>query len=285
MEIEQTARTTDSGEGKPQAVKPGSLVRVRVLKQIKGSSHLVEFRGNTHLARLEGRIPSRLFIARVVRLDPKMVLKYIRTFETGTNTRGMMGSRTVPVPKKSFIQDLITTDNFFEKLLVPLQKSKKGIKESLHRAVRNQNIFRLLGKHGTISKEIITYYCLQNIYNLLNYDTSALWFPLMIGEKYSPCDLRVFRAEGGHENSFLLTVSLENERKIAFLVFIDYEIINCTISTNSSEIEGRVRSNIRTLIQNLKGMKLNREVKVRITRYDESDLLKLGNMKKIDIRL
>jgi hypothetical protein len=82
-----------------------------------------------------------------------------------------------------------------------------------------------------------------------------------------------------------LTVSLENERKIAFLVYIDYELINCTISSNSMEIETRMRSNVKTLLQNLRGLKFDREVKVGFVGYDEEGLSKLGNMKKIDIRL
>ena len=286
MEIEKTKQQTTAARRQGQSsIKPGSLVRVRVLKHIRGSSYLVEFRGNTHIARLEGRIPGTMFIARVMTLEPKMVLKHVSAFDLARTFRGIPGGLSLPFPKKSFIQNLITTDNSFEKLLVPLQKGKKGIKESLHKAVRNQNIFRLLGKGGISSKEIITYYCLQNIYNLLTYSTSALLFPLMIGEKYYPCDLRIFREEEGVQNSFLLTVSLENERKIAFLVFIDYELINCAISTNSREIEDRIRLSSRTLAQNLKGLKLDREVKVRITRYNEQDLMKLGSMKKIDIRL
>ena len=46
-----------------------------------------------------------------------------------------------------------------------------------------------------------------------------------------------------------------------------------------------MRSNIRTLLQNLKGIKIDREVKVRFTRYDETELSRLGSMKKIDVRL
>ena len=266
-------------------MKPGGLVRVRVLKHVRGSSYLVEIRGKTHVARLEGRFPSLMFIARVEKLDPRMVLKYVRAFDRPGTARQASVSGDLLAEKKSFIQNLIATDNSFEKLLVFLQGGKKGIKDSLRRAVRNQNIYRLLGRNEIGSKEFVTYYCLQNIHNLLHYGTSALLFPLKVGEKYHPCDMRIFRAENGLENSVLLTVSLENERKIAFLVFIDYELINCTISTNSREIEDRMRSNIRTLLQNLKGIKIDREVKVRFARYDETELSRLGSMKKIDVRL
>ena len=51
------------------------------------------------------------------------------------------------------------------------------------------------------------------------------------------------------------------------------------------EIEARMRSNVKTLLQNLRGLKFDREVKVGFVGYDEEGLSKLGNMKKIDIRL
>ena len=285
MEIEKTAQTTGAQRSESFAVKQGSLVRVRVLRHIRSSSYLVEIRGKTHVARLEGRFPKLMFIARVDRLEPKMVLKYIRSFDPAGSPRQALVNGDLLALKKSFIQNLIATDNSFEKLLVPLQVNKKEIKESLHKAVRNQNIFRLLGRNVIGSKEIITYFCLQNNYNIIHYSSSALLFPLKIGEKYYPCDLKIFRGEDGLQNSVLLTVSLENERKIAFLVFIDYELINCTISSNSREIEARMRSNVKTLLQNLKSLKFDREVNVRFVGYDEEGLSKLGNMKKIDIRL
>jgi hypothetical protein len=286
MEVKQTVRSTVIQKGEPPKIKLGTLVRVRVIRKVGSRTHLVEFKGNSHVALVNGNIQGKLFIAKVLKLSPRIILRYVRELNGNENVLTRSLDTVLESVKKSFIQKMITTDNLFENLLVPLQKNKKGIKESLQKSIRNQNIFQLLGKEGGL-KEIIRYYTLQNINNFLNYHSSSFLFPLKIREKFHPCggDLKVYTAEGGTQSSFLLTLLLENETKIVFLVFIDYELINCTISTNSSDIEKRMKSMAGELIQNLRMLKFDREIKVRFVAYEEAGFAKTSNMKKIDIKM
>jgi len=285
MEIEQTAPGTEHTGAHKTAVKPGDLVRVRVLGHVRGSSYLVEFKGETHTARLEGRIPSSLFIARVLKLKPRMILQHIKTFGDKGDVAGLSVYRALLARKKSFIQNLIATDNFLEKLEVSTGHRKELIRESLRDAVRNQNIYRMMEKSGIVSKEIVTYYCLQQMHNLLNYSASALLFSLKIKERSCPCDLAVSRTEDGTESSFLLTISLEKGRKIVFLVFTDYKVIHCTISTNSAELEMQMKAEVERLVGSLKRLRFDRDVTVRFSPYEDAGFSGPDNLKKIDIRL
>ncbi|UCB44344.1 MAG: hypothetical protein JSV25_08945 [Spirochaetota bacterium] len=284
MEVKQTVRSTAIQKDESPGIKLGNLVRVRVIRKVGSRTHLVEFRGNSHIALVNGNIQGKLFIAKVLKLTPRIILRYVKEL-SGNESAQTRGFDTVlESVKKSFIQKMITTDNLFENLLVPLQKDKKGIKESLQKSIRNQNIFQVLGKEGGL-KEIIKYYTLQNINNFLDYHSSSFLFPLKIREKYHSCDLKVFSSDGGDQSSFLLTLLLENGTKIVFLVFIDYELINCTISTNSMDIENRMKSMIGDLMKSLRMLKFNKEVKVRFIPYEEAVFAKTSNMKKIDIKM
>jgi len=285
MEIEQTARSTKhTGTQKP-AVKPGDLLRVRVLKHVRGSSYLVEFKGETRTASLQGRIQSSLFIARVLKLKPRMILQHVKTFGNRAGAESLPSYRALLARKKSFIHNLIATDNFHDKLGVPVQHKKELIRESLRDAVRNQNIYRILQKSGVVSREIVTYYCLQQMQNLLNYSAAALLFSLKIRDRSCPCDLAVSRTDDGSDSSFLLTISLDNERKIAFLVFTDYEVIHCTISTNSTKLETQMKKEVDKLVGSLKHLRFDRKVTVRFSRYEDAGFPGPDNLKKIDIRL
>jgi hypothetical protein len=285
MEIEQTARSRKHTGIHKTAVKQGDLLRVRVLGRVRGSSYLVEFKGETRTARLEGRIPGPLFIARVLKLKPQMILQHVKTFRDTGDAASLSAYRELMTQKKSFIQKLIATDNFLEKLVVPVRHKKELIRESLRDAVRNQNIYRMLEKSGIVSKEVITYYCLQQMHNLLNYSALTLLFSLRIKDRSYPCDLAISRTEDGSENSFLLTISLENGRKIVFLVFTDYKAIHCTISTNSEELETQMKEDVVKLVDGLKRLRFDKEVTVRFSRYEDTDFSKQDNLKKIDIRL
>jgi hypothetical protein len=282
--VAKSVAHTGIQKGDTSKLKIGSLVRVRVIRKVGSRTYLVEFKGRSRVALLNGNIQGKLFIAKVMKLSPRIALRYVRELDAGKNAVIRDLNTMLESAKKSFIQKIITTDNLFENLLVPLQKDKKGIKESLQESIRNQDIFRLLGKESGI-KEIIKYYILQNINNFLNYYSSIFLFPLKIGEKYHPCDLKVLTSEGGTQSSFLLTLFLDNGTKIVFLVFIDYEIINCTIATNSKDVEKRIRSQLDGLIKNLRALKFDRDIKVRFVPYEETGFENTCIMKKIDIKM
>ncbi len=285
MEIEKTAKAQEIYKNGLRTVKIGSLLRVRVLRRLGKGSFLVEFKGENHIARMDGKISSKMFLAKVIKLSPKIELKFMRDLDGDKTVIKSDVLEALLTTKKSFIQKLISTDNFFVNLNVLLQKDKKVIKESIQKSIRNQNVLQLMHRGTVDTREIVKYYVLQNIYNLLNCNSSIFLFPLKVGERNYPCDLRIFGGGESANSSFFLTLYLENERKIEFLVFIDYELISCTIATNSSYIESRIKSQIDVLIHNLKALKFDREIKVHFIPYSESNLLKFNALKKIDIKM
>jgi hypothetical protein len=284
MEVSEAVAHTGTQKSDTPKLRVGSLVRVRVLRKVGSRTYLVEFKGRSRVALLNGNFQGKLFIAKVMKLSPRIMLRYVRELDVGKNTVIRDLNTMLESAKKSFIQKMITTDNLFENLLVPLQKDKKGIKESLQKSIRNQDLFRLLGKESGI-KDIIKYYILQNINNFLDYYSSVFLFPFKVGEKYHPCDLKVLTAEGGTQSSFLLTLLLDNGTKIVFLVFIDYELINCSIATNSKDVENRIRPKLDMLIKNLRALKFDRDIRVRFVPYEETGFANTSTMKKIDIKM
>ena len=56
MEVKQTVRSTAIQKDESPGIKPGSLVRVRVIRKVGSRTHLVEFKGNSHIALVKGCI-------------------------------------------------------------------------------------------------------------------------------------------------------------------------------------------------------------------------------------
>jgi len=281
MEIEKAALTDIQHNTVSKVLKEGDFLRVRVLKSLKYHNYLVEFKGNTHLARLKGFLTSRLFIAKVLKLSPKIELQFVKDLENGASSINHRVLEKLLLGKKPFIQKMIVSDNFFEGLSIFIQKDKKDIKASLRKSVAKQTVLGL----ATNNREVVEYFILQNIYNLFNFQSSYILLPVLLGRKKSFCELKVIGDRDSQGTGFILNVHLENERKIIFIVFIDYELISCSLSTNDAYIEGELEKGITLLAGSLKSLYYDRKIDIRIVPYNEKGFQNLHSIKKIDIKM
>jgi hypothetical protein len=287
MEIEKTAVTSMS-----DAPKVGDLLRVRVLKRLADRSFLVEIRGSAHRARLTGSIPTPLFIGRVQRLSP-YVLKFVRSLGAGPEAKGLRegggaGSggtsfelEAVLQRKKSIIRPLFTTDNFPEGVPFFEIKDRKEIKRSLKRFIRRYS----RSFSTTAEKRVSDYLILQNLSNLLSSQTYSLLLPVMFRNKRSLLDLKMLGGNESQEKGFMLHVHSGDETKITFVVFIDYEVIRCSVSANDPAVEDLIRDRLTLLEGGLKSSYYNRSVEVRVVPFDETGENNLAALRRIDVRM
>ncbi|MCK5093564.1 MAG: hypothetical protein KAR18_02485 [Spirochaetes bacterium] len=285
MEIKKTEITKPLIEREINNVKIGQIFRVKVLKYLEKGRILVEFKGKSYSAVLDRNISSKLFIARVLKVSPKLELKFIKELDGKKPRISNEGLGALLQSKKSFIQKLITSDNFLVNLCVIMHKDKKNIKKSVKKSIKNQNILHSMTKKGFIFNRVAEYYVLQNLYNLFNYDTCNFLFPCRIDDNHYLCDLKVFDEENCLSNSFFLSISIDNERKIGFLVYMDYEAVICYVSSNDKQIEIILQSHSDMLINYLKSLKYNRKVDVQFVPHREQVFFNLKNIRKIDIKM
>jgi len=285
MEIEKTEIKPAFRSKIYGSLKPGNLVRVKVLHSLGRGYFLVELKGKIYHARLSENIQNNLFIAKVSKLKPYIELKFIKGLDSKSYTVSKSQIATLLQTKKSFIHNLINSDNFFVNLAVLLKKDRKGIRENIKHSIRKQNIKNIVKNPLRITNEIKEYFILQNIYNYINNNSCYFCFPLRLDKEYHICELKVFGDKESTENGFFLLIHLDEERKVGFLIFYNYEVIICTVSTNDDELEGLLKINIQGLIKNLKDLDCKRKIEIHFAPYREQDFARFSSIKKIDIKM
>ncbi|HEB30563.1 MAG TPA: hypothetical protein ENI15_06770 [Spirochaetes bacterium] len=285
MEIKKSEITAPAAKSVTKDVKVGQLLRVRVLRSLGKGKFLVEFKGKTHNAILNRNISSRLFMAKVVKVSPGLELKYVKKLELPNFSTGNNNLLALLNTKKPFIQKLITSDNFLVSLFVFIQKNKKNNKKIVQNSVKNQNISHILNKKKLTLNKAVEYYILQNLYNMMNDNENIFLFPLRVDDNSYLCDLKISEEKNSIDNSFFLSITLDEERKIGFLVYFDYEAIVCYVSTNDQKLKCILRSNAEILINHLKSVNYNKKVEVAFVPFREQAFYSANSLKKIDIKM
>ncbi len=275
MEIKKTAVTETAAI---QRLKPGELLRVRVISKINTHDYLVEFRDASHHARFVGMPQSRLFIAQIKKLYPRLELKFVKDLEKRGFFKADDSIARLLMTKKSFIQKMINSDNFFKRAAVLITEEKRLIKDSLKNAVKRLHEYRFLARFS----DAYEFYTLQNLSNMCNAQSFYLLLPVVLRKKRSYSELRITGSGENGENGFILTVDLGDERKIIFTGLIDYEAIHCSISTNNSIVKREVEKHMNSLVAGLKSLYYNKKITVQMVPYGRGDT---GFYKKIDIKM
>jgi hypothetical protein len=262
-----------------RVLREGDVVRVRVVRDIGKEVYLVDVRGKLLSARLSGGITSSFFIARVLKTAPLIELKFLRSLERVASPFNREKIAELLRNKKASIQKLPISDNF------PAEKAKDGagdIKEALKRSVANLDPSRVMNGAQPQSSE---YYVLQSLFNLLSVDSFIFLFPFIFGRKRLLCDLQVFGGRDAAHYAVYLSLTFEDERRIGFLVFLDHELVKCTVTASDETIERRLRENVETLLKNLRSLGRNRTVTVNFVPYDEHLLFVSKMVKRVDVRM
>ena len=282
MEIE---RTEIRAELRSDSLRLGSLVRVKVISALGKGLFLVEFKGRTHYARLSENIRERFFIARVTRAKPPLELKFVKGLN---NTDSFLNRSTLASlfrAQKSFIENLIASDNFHVYQAVVIQRDGRRLKESLKRSIKRQQVAQLVNTRSRVGGKVRDYYILQNILNYIDPDTFQFCFPLDFCSKYDICDVKYFSSKERAENGLFILIQFNEGHKIAFLIFVNYEACVCTVGTNNDDLDHLVKRSIGELRENLKEVYQNRDVRIHISSLDEEDFFRFSAIKKIDIKM
>ena len=285
MEIKKSEITPSVARSVTKDVKVGHLLRVKVLKNFGKGKFLVEFKGKTHSAILDRNISSRLFMAKVVKVLPGLELKYIKQLELPNTGTGSSDLLTLLNMKKPFIQKLIASDNFLISLCVFIKKNKKNNKNIVQNSVKNQVISHILNNKNLTLNKVVEYYILQNLYNMLNEKENIFLFPFRVDDNMYLCDLKISEEKNSFDNSFFLSLALDEERKIGFLVYFDYEAIVCYVSANDKKVKFILRSNAQILINYLKSVTYNKKVEVTFVPFRDQIFCSANSLKKIDIKM
>jgi hypothetical protein len=280
MEIKGTSVTDKKNFQSSSDLREGSLIRVKVIRFVNDRLSVVELKGKTHLASIEPSLRSRLFIARVDKIVPNIELKFVKSLDRGDSRLREFITRLF-YEKKQFIQKIITTDNLAEIPYINIIGNKKSIKRSLRQGIIKQSNYRAFFHN----REIAGYFILQNIYNLLNSQSCFFILPLLFENRKLYSELQVSGAEERGGYSFLLKIDVDNERKIAFFVYIDCREINCLISTNDKNLEDKLKQNADKLLCSLKSLWYTRGITVQFVPYDEKSAPDQSLLKRVDIMM
>jgi hypothetical protein len=276
MEIE---KSNPVGSKEAKALREGDVVRVKVVRDAGTEVFLVDVRGKLLNARLSGGISSSLFIARVIKTAPLIELKFIRSLERDALRFNKDKLVELFQDKKPAVRGLPIPGNI---TLEPVKGEAAGIKENLKRIVANLDPSHVV--NGT-RPQVSEFFVLQGLINLLSADSLVILFPFINGRKRLFCDLQTFGSGDSAHSAVYLSLLMENDRRIGFLVYLDHELVKCTVTSNDETLERVLRENAETLLKNLRSLGRNRAVSVEFVPYHEHLLFVSRMVKKIDVRM
>jgi len=241
----------------------------------------VHFNGKNHHARIAGSLPSNLFIAQVLKTRPQLQLKFLRDLQRKNQPLNKEVLLKILTGKKPLIQKLFTSDNLGEALSVHVKEDRRETRAAFMRSISQRHVVQSLS--GT--KGVKEYLLLESLQNFMSSDSFYFLLPLIVGQRRHMAELRLIgnRENAGH--GIFLNIEVDGETTIACAVYLDYEVIQCTLSTNSPEIEGVLKNNIHLLSSGLKSLKYNRKVHIRLIPYNQYDQTIPGSLKKIDVKM
>jgi hypothetical protein len=259
----------------------GSMLRVKVLKQLNPRLLLVHFRGKNHHARVAGSLHSDLFIAQVQKTRPKLQLRLIRDLQKKDQALGREVLSKILAGKKPLIQKLFSSDNLGEALSVHVKEDRRETGAAFRRSISQRHVVSSLS--GT--KEVKEYLLLESLHNFMSSDSFYFILPLIVGQRQHMSELRLVGNKESTSHGVFLNIEVDSETTISCTVYIDYETIQCNLSTNSAEIEEVLKENMHLLESGLRSLQYNRKVHVRLLPYGEYDGTSPASLKKIDVKM
>jgi hypothetical protein len=274
MEIGKTNPVTP---GDRKVLREGDVVRVKVLRDAGGETPLVDVKGRTLSARLSGGINSPLFIARVVRTSPLIELKFLRSL------RGDAAS----FRKEKLSETLEAKVSAVRKLRVPREFAVDDagageIKSALKRIVERTSPSNAAAGGQPALAEL---FALLGLVNLLSAESLLLQFPLLLARRRMFCALHVLSEKNAAQQGLYLSLRLEDDREIGFLVCIDHQMLKCTVSASDETLERGLVGSAENLLRNLRSAARNRSVTLEFVPFLEHLAFASRAMKRVDVRM
>lgn len=299
------------------SIKEGSLVQVKMARKTGPGSYLVEIRGRSYMARLQGPVPGDHFIARVQSTNPQIMLKYVRNLDTGGS---VLEHLHVLLERKNLsVTDFLRSRSFFEHAGLVMPMNRKRMKEALKQegslgqksalrrlvssAIRGQ-LFAGRSRNGSgtnassrlsgrtvsgqsspIERQIGEHLALQHLLNFLDTRNVLLIFPLVLGQNKALAHLKVMTSREGGGSGLLVDVTLEDGTKINFLVFIDYEQVTCSVSASDPDMAGSVEQRLSQLRKGIRSVCSGKTVEVKMVPYTDYGQKQMRLVKRVDFRM
>jgi len=286
MEIEKPVVTAQTARSEFGAPKTGDVLRVRVLRDLGMNRFLVDVKGSIRTAYLDRGISSRLFLAQVARQKPTLHLRLLKTLDDARASLSLKNLAALLEAKKAFIQKLLITDNFFVNRKNLFPNDIKNIRKILRQSIREQGILHVMSRQKHISRELLEYYTLQNLYNLLSAGSLIrLMFAYSCNNRRRSCHLQL-AADGERPGAFLcLTLSIDQEKEIGFAVYEDFQTIRCSVASNDEGLKAALEARLTELHERLKHLGGSRNVSVNFISYDDYAQFNSLSVKRIDMRM
>jgi hypothetical protein len=281
MEVKKPALKGIQGATLTDTLRIGSMVRVKLVKRLSGRHVLVNFRGENHVARLNGSFNSSLFIARVQKLTPRLELAYIKDISQFNKELPFNFISKNLAEEKSFIHNLFSSDNFFRALCVSVRAGRKSVKASVQQSIAR----RALNKHMNRGNGMRDFLIMENMQNLFSADSLYFLLPLIFDQRRRMSELKVVGSRESQYRGVALNIHIDDKKRISFIIVMDYAFLNCTVSANDNEIEAELRNRIGLLESGLKSLKYDRKVKIQFSPYREHEFNQFGSVKKIDVMM
>jgi hypothetical protein len=183
--------------------------------------------------------------------------------------------------KKQLIQKLFNSDNLGEALSVHVKEDRRETGAAFRRSISNRHVIASLS--GT--KEVREYLLLESLQNFMSSDSFYFLLPLIVGQRRHMAEMRLTTNRENASHGVFLAIEVDSETTIACAVFLDYETIQCTLSTNDAGVEGILRDNMHLLASGFKSLQYNRKVHIRIVPFGEYEKTLPMSLKKIDVKM
>ncbi len=278
-----------AGKGS-NSLKVGEIVRVKTLGKIDNHRVLIEFKGGRYIGFQKGRIDSEFYIARVLKVVPELEIKFLKSI--GNKKRVTEFTRLFSNSKKEFIQNLINSDNF---LVGGLFKNLFKVEETENYASLLRNLVKLLNikekqerffnKNGSLKKDYaLDFIIKENISNFFSPDNLSFVLPVSTKTREALASFEIIRNKE-ESKSFLIDLYFDDGDEIIFLVFVDHEVVNCSISSESKHTVGKILSCIGELKERIKKVSFGRKVYINMIPYEYMKNSVKNGIKTVDIRM
>jgi len=294
MEIEKLNDVMKEFNNNVNKIKKGELLIARIVEKKGQRSLLVNIKGKNYNAFVKEKISGDIFLAKVLRVSPKLVLKFVENL--GKNATKSKISNYFFNFKKEFIQKLITSDNFVvddfinisettllesEKDIIPLFKKYLS---SWYSPIL-KGVFSKKVNFNFSQKLYHKFLVFQSLYNVYNLEHLSFFLPLKIGEKKYFFNMMVLNRKNDLSQSIFVKIYFNKDLDVLVLIYLDQKLINCSLSSNDERFLNNIKGNVGILSDNLTNKILGKELKINIVPYDYLSKIDDRNFKTIDIRM
>ena len=314
MEVEKLNSSSQEITKNDSIVKKGELIVARIVGRTGPKSLVVKIKGKNYNALIKENIDGDIFLAKVIKTSPRLVLKFIKNL--GRSEVKFNISNNFFNFKKEFIQKLIITDNFvvddfFNSDFLNINDTKlldsgKDFVSLIKRYLSNwyAPILKKLTfnqvKGSNFQKLYHKFLVFQSLYNIYNLEQLSFLIPLRIGDRKFLLSLMVQNRKNDLSQSVLVKIyigkgtigkdavkeeSTGEGTNILLLIYLDQGTVSCSLSSNNAALTGIIEKKADELLNRLSSKISGKKLEINVVPYNYLDTIDERNFKTIDINM